>query len=139
MILWKNWQQSTVFIKFRWHIVLTDACQRWPCGQCVVNLPSFSGLPSILVYYTDSIYLLCAGVLEQLIAKCVPDASARELCEFGDKLILEETSKVFKKEKDSKKGIAFSTCVSVNNCICHFSPIPSETDYILKAGDLAKM
>ncbi|KAJ0178946.1 hypothetical protein K1T71_005721 [Dendrolimus kikuchii] len=78
-------------------------------------------------------------VLEQVIAKCVPDASAREICEFGDKLILEETSKVFKKEKDSKKGIAFSTCVSVNNCICHFSPIPSETDYVLKQGDLAKI
>ncbi|XP_013200332.1 proliferation-associated protein 2G4 [Amyelois transitella] len=78
-------------------------------------------------------------VLEQVIAKCVPDASAREICEFGDKLILEETSKVFKKEKDSKKGIAFSTCVSVNNCICHFSPIPSEADYILKQGDLAKI
>ncbi|XP_068630984.1 proliferation-associated protein 2G4 isoform X2 [Battus philenor] len=78
-------------------------------------------------------------VLEQIIAKCVPDASARDICEFGDKLILEETSMVFKKEKDFKKGIAFSTCVSVNNCICHFSPIPSETDYILKQGDLAKI
>ncbi|CAH0729307.1 unnamed protein product, partial [Brenthis ino] len=78
-------------------------------------------------------------VLEQVIAKCVPDASAREICEFGDNLLLEETSKVFKKEKDSKKGIAFSTCVSVNNCICHFSPIPSEADYILKQGDLAKI
>lgn len=74
-----------------------------------------------------------------MIAKCVPGASVREICEFGDKEILDETSKVFKKEKDSKKGIAFSTCVSVNNCISHFSPIPSESDYILKAGDLAKL
>ncbi|CAG4918323.1 unnamed protein product [Colias eurytheme] len=78
-------------------------------------------------------------VLEQVIAKCVPDASVREICEYGDKLLLDETSKVFKKEKDSKKGIAFSTCVSVNNCICHFSPIPSESDYVLKQGDLAKI
>ncbi|XP_063360199.1 proliferation-associated protein 2G4 [Cydia amplana] len=78
-------------------------------------------------------------VLEQVLAKCVPDASAREICEYGDKTILDETSKVFKKEKDSKKGIAFPTCVSVNNCICHFSPIPSETDYILKQGDLVKV
>ncbi|CAK1545916.1 unnamed protein product [Leptosia nina] len=78
-------------------------------------------------------------VLEQVIAKCVPDASVREICEYGDNLLLEETSKVFKKEKDSKKGIAFSTCVSVNNCICHFSPIPSETDSVLKQGDLAKI
>ncbi|CAG9133126.1 hypothetical protein JYU34_006851 [Plutella xylostella] len=78
-------------------------------------------------------------VLEQVLAKCVPDASVRELCDFGDKLIAEETNKVFKKDKDSKKGIAFPTCVSVNNCICHFSPIPSETDLVLKQGDLAKV
>lgn len=83
--------------------------------------------------------IVFTGVLDQLIAKCVPDASVRELCDLGDKLILEETSKVFKKEKDSKKGIAFPTCVSVNNCICHFSPIVSEPDYILKEGDLAKV
>lgn len=74
-----------------------------------------------------------------MLAKCLPDASAREICEYGDKLILEETSKVFKKEKDAKKGIAFPTCVSVNNCICHFSPILSEPDYVLKLGDLAKV
>lgn len=79
------------------------------------------------------------GVLEQVLAKCVPEASVREICEFGDKLIVEETNKVFKKEKDSKKGIAFPTCVSVNNCICHYSPIPSETDLVLKEGDLAKV
>lgn len=61
------------------------------------------------------------------------------ICEYGDKLILEETSKVFKKEKELKKGIAFPTCVSVNNCICHFSPIASDPDVTLKEGDLVKM
>lgn len=51
----------------------------------------------------------------------------------------EETSKVFKKEKELKKGIAFPTCVSVNNCICHFSPVLSEPDYILKEEDVVKV
>jgi len=51
----------------------------------------------------------------------------------------EETGKVFKKEKELKKGIAFPTCVSVNNCICHFSPLKSEPDYILKDGDVVKL
>lgn len=113
-----------------------------PCGQCasatvakLFRLQNIFITPSLIYQYNFRV----TGVLEQVIAKCIPDASAREICEFGDKLILEETSKVFKKEKDSKKGIAFSTCVSVNNCICHFSPIPSEADYILKQGDLAKM
>ena len=54
-------------------------------------------------------------------------------------MITDETSKVFKKEKELKKGIAFPTCVSVNNCICHFSPIASEPDYILKEGDVVKV
>ena len=63
----------------------------------------------------------------------------REICEFGDKEILDETAKVFKKEKELKKGIAFPTCISVNNCICHFSPVSSDPDSKLKAEDLVKM
>jgi methionine aminopeptidase len=38
-----------------------------------------------------------------------------------------------------KKGIAFPTCVSVNNCVCHFSPLASDTDVELKDGDVVKM
>lgn len=91
------------------------------------------------------------------------------LCEKGDAYIMAETGKIFKKEKDMKKGeyfvgvhlsvmhvslkslnpthslclpstgIAFPTCVSVNNCVCHFSPLKSDPDVILKDGDLVKM
>lgn len=79
------------------------------------------------------------GILKQVLEKCAVGSSVREICEFGDQLITDETSKVFKKEKELKKGIAFPTCVSVNNCICHFSPIASEPDYILKEGDVVKV
>uniref|UniRef100_A0A069DYU4 Putative metallopeptidase n=1 Tax=Panstrongylus megistus TaxID=65343 RepID=A0A069DYU4_9HEMI len=78
-------------------------------------------------------------VLKQVIDSSVPGASVREICEFGDYLLLEETSKVFKKEKELRKGIAFPTCISVNNCICHFSPLASEPDLILKDGDVVKV
>ncbi|KAJ8403977.1 hypothetical protein AAFF_G00343270 [Aldrovandia affinis] len=61
------------------------------------------------------------------------------LCEQGDSLIMTETGKIFKKEKEMKKGIAFPTSVSVNNCVCHFSPLRSDTDYTLKIGDLIKI
>ena len=37
------------------------------------------------------------------------------------------------------KGIAFPTCISVNNCVCHFSPLMSEPDITLQDGDLVKM
>lgn len=79
------------------------------------------------------------GVLKQVLNKCITGASVREICEFGDKILTEETSKVFKKEKELKKGIAFPTCISVNNCICHFSPIASEPDLILKDEDMVKV
>jgi methionine aminopeptidase len=71
--------------------------------------------------------------------KCVANASSIEVCQFGDTRLAEETSKVFKKEKNLKKGISFPTCVSANNCICHFSPLKSDPDYIIKDGDLVKM
>nr|CAH0100298.1 unnamed protein product [Daphnia galeata] len=78
-------------------------------------------------------------VIQGVIAKCVAGASVRELCTLGDKLLLEETVKVFKKEKELKKGIAFPTCLSVNNCVCHFSPLASDTDVELKDGDVVKI
>ena len=36
-------------------------------------------------------------------------------------------------------GIAFPCCISVNNCICHFSPLSNDPDTILKAGDVTKI
>ncbi|XP_065206445.1 proliferation-associated protein 2G4 [Planococcus citri] len=78
-------------------------------------------------------------VLKKVIEKCVDGASCREISDFGDELIAEECTKVFKKEKEMKRGIAFPTCVSANNCICHFSPIKSEPDYILKNEDVVKI
>merc|ERR1719458_2178815 len=46
------------------------------------------------------------------------------MCILGDQRLVEETSKAFKKDKKLVKGIAFPTCISVNNCICHYSPSP---------------
>lgn len=79
------------------------------------------------------------AILKQVVAKCVAGAKAIELCELGDKLLAEETFKVFKKEKEMKKGIAFPTCVSVNNAICHFSPLKSDPDVEFKDGDMVKI
>lgn len=73
--------------------------------------------------------------------KCVPGAKIVELCEFGDQRILAETSKLFKREKEMKKGIAFPTTICVNNIICHYSPICGEENFIeeLQDDDLVKM
>uniref|UniRef100_UPI00358E4EC9 proliferation-associated protein 2G4 n=1 Tax=Myxine glutinosa TaxID=7769 RepID=UPI00358E4EC9 len=77
--------------------------------------------------------------LRFLITNAQPGQSIQELCEKGDNMINEETAKIFKKEKDLKKGVAFPTCISVNNCVCHFSPLRSEAEQTLKADDLVKI
>ncbi|XP_059143050.1 proliferation-associated protein 2G4-like [Physella acuta] len=79
------------------------------------------------------------GILKELIAKCKDGVTVLELCEFGDSRLNEETSKVFKKDKEMKKGIAFPTCVSLNNCICHFSPLKSDPPVVIKDGDVVKI
>jgi len=78
-------------------------------------------------------------VLKELVDASKLSASVRDLCILGDKRLAEETSKAFKKDKKLTKGIAFPTCVSVNNCICHFSPLTSEPDVILADGDMVKI
>jgi len=78
-------------------------------------------------------------VLKELVDASKVSASVRELCILGDKRLVEETSKAFKKDKKLTKGIAFPTCVSVNNCICHFSPLTTEPDVILADGDMVKI
>nr|CAD58632.1 proliferation-associated protein 2G4 [Suberites domuncula] len=80
-----------------------------------------------------------SGVLAQVIEACVAGAAIVDVCEMGDKMIFEETKNVYKKEKDMKKGIAFPTCLSVNNCVCHFSPLRSDPPLILGDGDLIKV
>lgn len=78
-------------------------------------------------------------VLREVIDRCIPGASAKEICAHGDKRLEDETSSVFKKDKELKKGIAFPTCISINNLICHFSPLVSDPDMILKDDDVVKI
>jgi len=79
-------------------------------------------------------------VLKEVIDRCVAGASVKDTCIYGDKRLDEETSKVFKNPKDKiKKGIAFPTCLSVNHYICHFSPLISDPDMILKDEDVVKI
>ncbi|CRL02215.1 CLUMA_CG015415, isoform A [Clunio marinus] len=80
-----------------------------------------------------------AGVLKQLIDSVKPGVSVKAICEKGDRFLTQETEKKYKDDKEMKKGIAFPTCLSVNNCICHFSPSKNDPDLILKEEDLVKI
>jgi len=77
--------------------------------------------------------------LKLVVDAASPEVSVLSLCEKGDAYINQETAKVFKREKEMKKGPAFPTSVSVNHCVCHFSPLKSDPDCILKDGDLVKV
>ena len=60
-----------------------------------------------------------------------------DLCNFGDYTIYEELSKVYLK-KQVFKGLAFPTCISVNEVCAYNSPLPGDSTSI-KEGDLVKI
>jgi len=74
-----------------------------------------------------------AGVLSQL----APGKVVHELCSFGDALIEQLTGSVYKSKK-MEKGVAFPTCVSLNECVGHNSPLKSDTR-VLADGDVVKV
>jgi len=86
--------------------------------------------------------------LQKVVDACVIDADIATLCEMGDKIMEEETGKLYnKKAKGEKegdkarkieKGVAFPTCLSVNEIAGHFSPMKGESK-TLKVGDVAKI
>jgi len=78
-------------------------------------------------------------VLKELADMCKVGSSVRELCILSDQKLSEETGKAFKKDKKLLKGIAFPTCMCVNNVICHYSPLVTEPDTILADGDMVKI
>lgn len=74
---------------------------------------------------------------------CLPGTRLLDLCQLGDRLIQESVQNVYTNKVNGKsidKGIAFPCCVSVNDCLCHFSPISSEhTEDVLEEGDWVKI
>lgn len=81
--------------------------------------------------------------LQAVIEACKPGADVVELCALGDQLLTDGTAKVYNK-KDVKnktkveKGIAFPTCISVNEILGHFSPFRGESRQ-LNPGDVVKV
>jgi len=85
-------------------------------------------------------YQTAANVVNKAVAKVVsqlqPGASILKLAEASDAFILAELGTLVK--KDTEKGIAFPTCISVNHVVGHFSPEPEDKD-VLVDGDVVKI
>lgn len=100
---------------------------------------SFIEKPAILDKYKAAAQIANAA-LTKVISLCVVGADIHKICQEGDAFIEEELKKVFsnKKSKKLERGIAFPTCISVNNICGHYSPMADESQ-LLQEGDLAKI
>ncbi|KAK4767155.1 hypothetical protein SAY86_014905 [Trapa natans] len=77
--------------------------------------------------------------LQLVISECKPKAKIVDLCEKGDSFIREQTGNMYKNVKRKiERGVAFPTCISVNNTVCHFSPLASD-EGVLEEGDVLKI
>ncbi|XP_076905279.1 ERBB-3 BINDING PROTEIN 1-like [Bidens hawaiensis] len=88
-------------------------------------------------------YKLAAEILNKalqlVLSECKPKAKIVDICEKGDSFIREQTGSMYKNvKKKIERGVAFPTCVSVNNTVCHYSPLASD-ETVLEEGDILKI
>jgi len=87
-------------------------------------------------------YKMAGDILNQTLLRLIEfvkdGSSAVEVCDFADSTIAELCGNIYRNKKNVEKGVAFPACVSVNEMVCHCSPLRSE-DFKLKAGDVVKL
>ncbi|KAJ1671514.1 hypothetical protein EV182_007592 [Spiromyces aspiralis] len=78
--------------------------------------------------------------LAKVFAAVSPGVTVLELCQIGDKAIEEGLITQYRKAK-LPRGVAFPTTVSINNVVCHVSPLPSdpEAERKIANGDVVKV
>ncbi|PNT30836.1 hypothetical protein POPTR_006G102200v4 [Populus trichocarpa] len=94
--------------------------------------------PEVITKYKSAAEIVNKA-LQLVISECKPKAKIVDICEKGDSFIREQTGNMYKNvKKKIERGVAFPTCVSVNNTICHFSPLASD-ESVLEEGDIVKI
>ncbi|KAF7458613.1 proliferation-associated protein 2G4 [Cryptosporidium felis] len=96
--------------------------------------------PEVITKYNTAAEIANSTLLH-VISLCKHDADVSEICKESDALIEEKSSAVYNKKENGRKldkGIAFPTCISVNEICGNFSPLPAESCK-LKNGDLVKI
>lgn len=77
--------------------------------------------------------------LAGLLGFCKPGQKIVSSCAFGDTLIKKQCEIIFK-SKNIEKGVAFPTCISVNEIVCHYSPLDTDSkDVVFAEGDIIKI
>ena len=102
----------------------------------------FSKDPRAFSYLQDA-GRIADDALQAIIKKMVPGANLYELCTQSDAFILDKLSKIYTKKKFIK-GLAFPTCISINEVCGNYSAPAEITDdphekKSLSEGDVAKI
>ncbi|KAI4374208.1 hypothetical protein MLD38_012225 [Melastoma candidum] len=94
--------------------------------------------PEVVTKYKSAAEIVNKA-LQLVISECKPGVKIVDVCEKGDSFIREQAGNMYKNVKRKiERGIAFPTCVSVNNTVGHFSPLASD-ESVLKEGDMVKI
>ncbi|KAJ8543597.1 hypothetical protein K7X08_006120 [Anisodus acutangulus] len=94
--------------------------------------------PEVVTKYKSAAEIVNKA-LQLVLSECKPKAKIVDLCEKGDGYIKEQTGNMYKNvKKKIERGVAFPTCISVNNTVCHFSPLSSD-ETVLEEGDILKI
>ncbi|CAL9069831.1 ERBB-3 BINDING PROTEIN 1-like [Musa acuminata AAA Group] len=94
--------------------------------------------PDVVTKYKSAAEIVNKA-LQLVVSECKPKAKIVDLCEKGDAFIREQTRNMYKNVKRKiERGVGFPTCVSVNNTVCHFSPLGSD-EAVLEANDIVKI
>ena len=91
--------------------------------------------PTVVGLYRKSAEI-ANNAVRKVIAAIKPKANVLDLCNIGVKAILDALAKTHNK---SEKGIAFPTCISINNAASHFCPLKDDKAVALKQGDVVKI
>ncbi|GKV22013.1 hypothetical protein SLEP1_g31919 [Rubroshorea leprosula] len=94
--------------------------------------------PEVVTKYKSAAEIVNKA-LQLVIKECKPKAKIVDICEMGDAFIREQTGNVYKNVKRKiERGVAFPTCISVNNTVCHVSPLASD-ETVMEEGDILKI
>ncbi|CAA0835859.1 ERBB-3 BINDING PROTEIN 1 [Striga hermonthica] len=94
--------------------------------------------PEVVTKYKSAAEIVNKA-LQLVVSECREGALVVDLCEKGDAFIRDQAGNMYKNvKKKIERGVAFPTCISLNNTVCHFSPAKDDTTKI-GAGDVMKI
>ncbi|KAL7261780.1 hypothetical protein ACSBR1_000229 [Camellia fascicularis] len=94
--------------------------------------------PEVVTKYKSTVEIVNKA-LQLVLSECKPKAKIVDICEKDDSFIRDQSGNMYKNvKKKIERGVAFPTCVSVNNTLCHFSPLASD-EAVLEEGDMVKI